>query len=83
MRSDVMHELIGYDPSTNRIVYREKIPPNSMHAVLLLVGPDENDPDAIDSYAIELRVANDIIELAKLRKGPQDLEYFVESLAFA
>jgi hypothetical protein len=83
MRNDLVHELIGYDPNTNRIVYREKIPGPCAAKVISMVGPDEADPDAIDSYIVDLHVANEIFSLAKLPIGPQNAEYFLESLALA
>lgn len=81
MRNDVMHELIGYDLFTNRVVYRATIPAQCESRVISMVGPESDDPDAIDSYVVDTHLANEIVGVARLPAAPQEAEYFLESLA--
>ncbi len=79
MRDDVIYLLVGYDPDTDHIAYREAIPESARDKIVSMVDPDPDDKDAISSYQINIHMARDIMSLARLRSGEDRLEYFLES----
>jgi hypothetical protein len=83
MRNDVIYLLVGYDPDTERVSYRQEIPRVKLGSVLSLVSPDADDPDALDSYPLDYSVAKDIMGYASMPFGDKAYEYFFESRASA
>jgi hypothetical protein len=82
MRRDVIHLLVGYDPLTEKVVYRHAIPSSKLK-VLSWISHDADDPDLLDSYPLEYPMARDIMVHTGLPSGEIGYEYFLESKAAA
>ena len=74
------HHLVGYDPSTEAVAFKQPIPPNLWPKVAVLVAPAEADPDHIYSYPLDAGVAVDIMGLIG-KRGEGRLDYFLECYA--
>lgn len=83
MTKRVMHELVGYDPKTDRQAVSFRVPEGRDGVVKRLVAIPEEDPDAVFSYELEPATARDIAGV--IGAGPLDpaLVYFLEPYAEA
>ena len=82
MRQDVAHQLVGYDPSTELLVFEQDIPLEAWDKVKPLLTADKDDPEFIYSYPLEWSVASDIMGFIGSRGGER-LHYYIESFAHA
>jgi hypothetical protein len=82
MRRDVIHQLVGYDPSTESLAFECDIPINLCVKVKTLLTPDNDDPEYVYSYPLQWSVAHDIMGIIGVR-GAQGLHYYVECFAHA
>ena len=82
MRRNVTHQLVGYDPSTESLVFEQDIPFEDWDKVKSLLTPDKEDPDYVYSYPLQWSVADDIMGIIGRREGPW-LRYYIESFAHA
>jgi hypothetical protein len=73
----VMRQIVGYDPTTERVAFEYSIPLDKWTDVASLVKRNEDDPDYIYNYPLDIGVTNDIMGLVGKRVA-QHLKYFLE-----
>lgn len=83
MTQSIVHELVGYHPQTDACVWSVALPRARMETIKRMVCTDDDDPDAVGSYPVDLSVARDIAGL--IGAGPLDpaLVYYLEPYAEA
>jgi hypothetical protein len=77
MSYTLAHQLVGYDPETERLEVQWEIPESLMDKVRRLVVTDEDDPDIVDAYPVDPTVARDILGMLHSNERRQ-LDYFLE-----
>ena len=73
----VARQIVGYDPSTERVAFEYHIPVEKWRDVLALVHNNEEDPNYIYNYPIDVNLANDIMGLMG-KRAARNLNYFLE-----
>jgi hypothetical protein len=58
---------------------RRNCPSSVIDAVLKIVPPGPDDPDALYSYSLEYAQATEIMGTTKIRRGERRLDYYLES----
>lgn len=77
MTTMVTRQIVGYDPTTERVAFEYDIPIEKWRDVFSRVRPNEDDPNYIYNYPLEISLTNDIMELMG-KRAPQNLKYFLE-----
>lgn len=80
MRQDVTHQLVGYDPRTEALVFEQDIPRERWDQVRLLLESDPEDPDYVYSYPLDGALARDIMGIVGQRDN-RALKYYIECFA--
>jgi len=83
MRENIERLLVGYDKKTDQRSYSQKIPDYDVAKAMMLVEPDESDPEVFASYPLDFLVAKEIMTLGSMPCGDDRLEYFLETRALA
>ncbi len=73
----VTRQIVGYDPDTERVAFEYFIPSDKWIDVVPLVKRNDDDPDYIYNYALDIDLANDIMGIMGQR-APRNLKYFLE-----
>jgi hypothetical protein len=74
----VTHQLVGYDPETERVAFKEEIP-EDIFAKLTFVEPDLDDPNMFDAYPLDAGAVERIMGF--LHKAERRrLDYFLEGV---
>lgn len=76
MRHGLVHQIVGYDAS-QRLAFECDIPAAKMETVLKIVRVEEDDPEAIEAYALDIEQVRAITGMLD-RSAPADLSYFLE-----
>jgi hypothetical protein len=77
----VVHRLVGYSRKTDRMVERYDIPPSKLDQAIVIAAVDDDDPDAISSYALSAEQADGIADLIGVAVDCGQLEFFLEAFA--
>jgi hypothetical protein len=71
----VVHQLVGYDPETERLAFKKEIP-DEIFAKLTLE-PDADDPEMVDAYPLDSSVVDKIMRFLHTDEQ-RKLDYFIE-----
>jgi len=77
MTTMVTRQIAGYDPATERVAFEYTIPSEKWRGVFSIVHNNEEHPDYIYNYPLDIGLANDIMGLMGQRVSP-NLKYFLE-----
>jgi hypothetical protein len=77
----VVHKLIGYSRSTDRIEFEQKVPPRSLEAVKAAAGVGTQDRAAVGSYPLNRMQARDVAGHIGCRLPNPNLDYFLEAFS--
>jgi hypothetical protein len=78
----LVHQVVGYDPTTEQLVFEVDIPNESWGAVKSILRDDEGDPDYVYIHKIDYSQAADILGLVH-QTGPRNVDYYIECSAEA
>jgi hypothetical protein len=78
MTPSVVRRLIGYDPQTERVAFKEEIPEEVMLRVISLLKLEDGDPQAFLAYPIDHALAHDIMGMIDKRNF-ESLDFFVQT----
>ena len=78
MPNKVIHRLVGYDPMTERLVWKSDIPERDLQYAKEVAGISPGDPEALGSYPLKPMVARDLGRALGLLVPPEELEFFLE-----
>jgi hypothetical protein len=76
----VTHQIVGYDPVTEELVFEAEIPEGSWEAVKSIIRDDEGDPEYVYIHKIDYSQAADIFGLVH-QHGPRGINYYIECAA--
>lgn len=79
MSRDLIHQLVGYDGGTQSLVFECAIPSSKLAEVFRIAGVEDEDPDAIDAYALDEVQSREISGLLNVTLPQSDLLYYLES----
>jgi hypothetical protein len=77
----VTHQLVGYDPKTERLAFKKDIP-DEIFAKLTFVEPDDDDPDMFDAYPLDAAEVGKIMEVLNMEEK-RKLRFFIEGVQSA
>lgn len=77
MNYTIGHQLVGYDPQTERVAFKKEIPEGLMARVLRLVDIDDDDPKVFDSYPVDSASARNILGMIEAHEK-RELDFFLE-----
>ena len=83
MTTHVVHRLVGYDPLTRKMTYKEDVPDIRMSRVKAIAQVAPEDVDAVGSYRLTNEQARRIADAADLRMPSRELLFFLEPFALA
>ena len=69
--------IVGYNPTSETIAFEHCIPIDKWGEVASLVHNNEDDPDYVYNYPLDIGLANDIMGMMGQRIS-QNLNYFLE-----
>ena len=78
--TELVHQLVGYDPKTESIAYEHDFRPDEWRKVRRFLHAEPDDPSMVDVYPIDRPTVRDITEVI-LAVAPPDLDYFIECSA--
>ncbi len=77
MSQTLTHQIVGYDPATEELVFEADIPEESWDAVKSIIIDDEGDPEYIYIHKIDYSKAADILGLVH-QSAPRGVNYYIE-----
>jgi hypothetical protein len=77
----VVHKLVGYSRSSERIEFEQKVPPRALEAVKLAAGVSAQDKAAVGSYPLNRMQARDVAGHIGCRLPNPNLDYFLEAFS--
>lgn len=78
--TELVHQLVGYDPKTEMVAYEHDFHPEEWKEVRQFLRADPDDPAMVDVYPIDYSMARDIAGIIQ-DSAPKELDYFVECSA--
>ena len=78
MTNKVVHRIVGYDPTTERLVWKSDIPERDLQYAKDVAGVSPGDPEALGSYPLKPMDARDLARALGLLLPPEELEFFLE-----
>ena len=73
----ITRQIVGYDPVTEAVAFEHYIPADKWRSVASLIHMDDDDPNYIYNYPLDISSTNDIMGMMGERVA-QDLNYFLE-----
>jgi hypothetical protein len=76
----VTHQIVAYDPTTEKLVFEIEIPLSSWESVKSIIAEDNGDPDFLYVHRIDYGKAADILGIVHA-SGQRGLDYYIECSA--
>jgi len=76
------HQIVGYDPATEELVFEADIPEGTWDAVKSILKKDDGDPEYVYIHKIDYSQAADILGLVH-QNGRRGVDYYIECSAEA
>ena len=78
--TELVHQLVGYDPKTERVAYQHDFHSHEWDRICGFVHADPDDPAMVDAYPLDRPTVRDI--MGTIREDvPSGLDYFIECSA--
>jgi hypothetical protein len=74
----VTHQLVGYDPGTERLAFKKEIP-EEIFAKLTFIEPDDDDPEMFDAYPLDATQVHKIMSFLHADERRR-LDFFIEGI---
>jgi hypothetical protein len=82
MRQHIPHHLVGYDPTTDAVVFEQDIPMDLREKRKSWRPSDAKDPGYVYSYPLQGRLADEIMA-TQSQRGEAGRPYYIEGFARA
>ena len=82
MRQEAIHQLVGYDPVTEALVFERDFQPSEWDKVRSWLKNDASDPEYIYVYQLDDAEVRDITSFLGNRDAPA-LDYYIQCFAHA
>ena len=78
--TQLVHQLVGYDPRTERVAYEHDFRPDEWSTVRRFLHAEPDDPAMVDVYPIS---RSTVLEIGVVIRDdtPGNLDYFIECSA--
>jgi len=80
MTQDIVHRLVGYDRTTDRIAFQRDIPLGKLEIVKRIAHVEETDPEALGAYELSREEARDVAGILDIAL-PGNMHFFLEPFA--
>lgn len=78
MSQTVTHQIVAYDPTTEKLVFEIEIPLSSWESVKSIIAEDSGDPNFLYIHRIDYSKSADILGIVRA-SGQMGLDYYIES----